>query len=320
MSGKLPDQAKSHAHSFRSRIGAARWCGCAAVVVVALCCSFAGADDRFLVSDGVRIHYAVEGAGEPVLLLHGFAANIQLQWGAYGVIKDLARDHQVIAIDLRGHGRSAKPHEADQYGMHLVDDVLRVLDELKVEQAHLVGYSLGGLVAMKMQATYPQRVISVTIGGTGWAPADDKRLLLIERVADSLDAGKGIEPLVLEYWPTDEPGPTAEQMTSINHLLALTNDQKALAAMVRGLLKLEVTEAQLRDNRIPTLSLVGDRDPMRTSADEMAKRMAHLRTSVIADTDHMTAAASPAFRREVREFIHAHPVAKKSPAPDGNRD
>src|SRR5262245_35775796 len=68
-------------------------------------------------SDGVKIHYVVQGKedGEPVLLIHGFSANIERQWEP--VLKVLAKDYKVIALDCRGHGGSDKPHDPKKYGL-----------------------------------------------------------------------------------------------------------------------------------------------------------------------------------------------------------
>jgi pimeloyl-ACP methyl ester carboxylesterase len=66
-------------------------------------------EDRFFDSAGVQIRYIVAGQGEPVLLIHGFIEYGQWNWGP--VIKDLSRDHMVIAMDCRGHGKSGKPHD-----------------------------------------------------------------------------------------------------------------------------------------------------------------------------------------------------------------
>src|SRR5689334_3905667 len=81
-----------------------------------------GAEDRFFDSKGVKIHYTVEGQGEPVVLIHGFAANIQFQWGLPGIRSALAKQYRVIALDCRGHGQSGKPHAPSMYGMEIVED------------------------------------------------------------------------------------------------------------------------------------------------------------------------------------------------------
>src|SRR5258708_40043771 len=93
--------------------------------------SFLHAEDFFFDSDGVKIHYIVEGKGEPVILIHGFAASIAANWGAPGIVKALAENYQVIALDNRGHGQSEKPHDSAAYGLKMTGDVLRLMDHLK---------------------------------------------------------------------------------------------------------------------------------------------------------------------------------------------
>ena len=85
-----------------------------------------------------------------------------------GTIDALAKDHQVIALDLPGYGQSDKPAEASAYGLQWVDDVVLLLDHLKIRKAHIVGYSMGGMVALKLIAQHPERVQSGTLGGMGW--------------------------------------------------------------------------------------------------------------------------------------------------------
>ncbi|HEX72751.1 MAG TPA: alpha/beta fold hydrolase, partial [Candidatus Hydrogenedentes bacterium] len=85
-------------------------------------------------SNGVRIHYTVEGAGDPVILVHGFAANADLNWRLPGVTKALAKEFRVIALDNRGHGLSDKPHDPQQYGAEMIEDVVRLMDHLGIEK------------------------------------------------------------------------------------------------------------------------------------------------------------------------------------------
>jgi len=85
-----------------------------------------------------------------------------------GTIYALAKDHQVMALDLPGYGQSDKPAEPQAYGLQWVADVVLLLDHLKIQKAHIVGYSMGGMVALKLIAEHPDRVISGTLGGMGW--------------------------------------------------------------------------------------------------------------------------------------------------------
>jgi pimeloyl-ACP methyl ester carboxylesterase len=271
------------------------------------------AEDQFFLSDGVKIHYIVEGQGEPVLLIHGFAANLQVQWA--GVIKDLAKDYKVVALDNRGHGRSGKPHEPEKYGIEMVEDAVRLLDHLNIDKAHVVGYSMGGFITNKLLTTHPERMITATLGGAGWAQADDQRLAFMKTLADSLDAGKGIGPLIMELTPAGKPKPTEEQIAGINQMLMLTNDQKALAAVIRGMTGLAVPEEKLKANKVPTLSLIGEIDPLKVGVDELAGRMANLKVVVIDGADHMTTFTNPVFTSSLRDFLAAHALSgAKKPA------
>ncbi len=126
--------------------------------------------EGYLVSDGVRIHYTDEGTGPPVVLVHGFIASGSMNWRIPGVIKLLVPDYRVITLDHRGHGKSDKPTNVDDYGVKMVHDVLNLLDHLKIAKAHFVGYSMGSLITMKLATMAPQRMRSAVIGGMGWVP------------------------------------------------------------------------------------------------------------------------------------------------------
>jgi pimeloyl-ACP methyl ester carboxylesterase len=287
----------------------------AAVVLVALVLSAArAAEDQYFDSNGVKIHYIIEGQGEPVLLVHGFTGSIPVQWGVPGILSKLSKDYQVIALDNRGHGKSDKPYDAKQYGPEMVSDVVRLLDHLKIPKAHVVGYSMGGFMTGYMLATYPDRLITATLGGAGWSQTNDARMSFIGELADSLDAGKGIGPLIVRLTPADRPKPTDEQINAINQMLMLTNDSKALAACIRGMTGLAVPEEKLRANKVPTLCLIGDKDPLKAGVDEMQKVMANLTVEIVKDTDHMTAFRSPAFIADLQTFLASHARVKTAAA------
>ncbi len=118
-----------------------------------------------LVNTGTRIYYQHEGTGDPLLLLHGLADSL---WGvqALGYVEALKHHFRVLLVDARGHGYSAKPHDPGAYALNqLVGDILRVLDVLAIEQAHCLGYSLGGWIGLGMAASAPDRLLSLSVGG-----------------------------------------------------------------------------------------------------------------------------------------------------------
>jgi pimeloyl-ACP methyl ester carboxylesterase len=283
----------------------------AAVALVALVLSTAmAAEDQTFDSNGVKIHYVVEGKGEPVILVHGFTASIPVQWQLPGIFSKLAKDYQVIALDNRGHGKSDKPLDPKKYGAEMVADVVRLMDHLKIDKAHVVGYSMGGFMTGYMVSMYPGRLLSATLGGAGWAEPGGELASSLTELADSLDSGKGIGPLIKRLTPADAPQPTEEQIKSVNQMLLLMNDPKALAACARGMHGLFVPEEKLKANKVPTLAIIGDRDPLKTGVDAMEQRMSNLKVSVIKGADHMTAFTNPQFVTDLKEFLAAHSPTK----------
>ncbi len=276
---------------------------------VALCfVPFTGtyAEDLFFDSDGVQIRYIVEGDGVPVVLIHGFSANLEQNWGAAGVIADLAKDYRVIALDNRGHGKSGKPHGRENYGTKMVGDVVRLLDHLGIEKAHIVGYSMGGFMTSNLIANHPERIICAVPAGAGWSRPGDLAVSTINELADSLEAGTGFAPLIEGLTPEGQPKPTAEMMNSINALLTAQNDVLALAAAVRGMADLAVTEEQLKANKVPTLSIIGEIDPLKAGVDTMADVMSNLKVVVIEGADHMNCFTNPKFMKSLRKFLAKH--------------
>jgi pimeloyl-ACP methyl ester carboxylesterase len=117
--------------------------------------------------NGVRINYLEQGGGPPVVLIHGWNSNADQTWETSGIIAALARSHQVFALDLPGYGRSDKPAAPDAYGVQWSEDVGRLLDHLKIGKAHIVGFSMGGMVALKFAVDHPDRMLSGTLVAMG---------------------------------------------------------------------------------------------------------------------------------------------------------
>jgi pimeloyl-ACP methyl ester carboxylesterase len=268
-------------------------------------------EDKSFDSNDVKINYTVEGKGEPVLLIHGFTANTQVQWGLPGIIKALSKDYQVIALDNRGHGKSDKPHDPSKYGMEMVEDSIRLLDHLKIKKAHVVGYSMGAMITSKLMTTHPDRVISATLGGSGGLRANAD-LGFFNRLAESLEQGKGVGELIEALTPPGKPKPTEEQIKTFNAMLSTMNDTKALSAVVRGFKELIVSDAKLQANKLPVLAIIGDLDPLKKGVDDLNGRLPNLKTVVIKDADHMTAFVRPEFIKSLQEFLAENRV--KQPA------
>jgi pimeloyl-ACP methyl ester carboxylesterase len=269
-------------------------------------------------SNGVKIHYTDEGQGEPLILIHGFTG----QGGFWmdpprfppggpprpPIGKELAKEYRVIAIDCRGHGKSDKPHDPKKYGAEMAEDVVRLLDHLKIGKAHVVGYSMGAFITLKVADLHPDRVLSATLGGAGWSSPLDAPLR--EEIAKSLEGGKGLGPLFDRLTPAGRPKPSPEQVNAINQMILGRNDAKALAAVMRGMKDLGVTEAQLKANQVPTLALIGEVDPLKTGVDAMKGKKPNLSIVVIEGADHMTAGGRPEFLKNLLDFLAKHRMKK----------
>ena len=265
------------------------------------------AEDFFFDSDGVRIHYSVEGKGEPVVLIPGFGGNIKF-WEDSGIIKELSDGFMVITMDPRGHGESDKPHDPKAYGNNMIDDPIRLLDPLKIQKAHVVGYSMGGFITLGIVAQYPERLQSAVLGGAGWSPPSGDTAML-DALVKSLEQGQGIGPLAVALKPVGSEPPTPEEVEEINKWFLPNNDQLALAALIRGSDNSRpVTEDHLRANKVPVLALIGEVDLQKVNVDGMDGLMSNLEISVIPKADHMTALSDPRFAQGIKSFLSKHPV------------
>ncbi len=144
------------------------------VALVALSVGIANAapeQEHFFDSNGVKIRYWLEGEGEPVLLIHGYSTNGSLNWRAPGIQQDLSKSYQVIMPDVRNHGRSEQVPDGE-HGVKVVEDMVRLLDHLNIESAYVAGYSMGGMITLKMTTMFPDRVRSALVCGMGWIEAD----------------------------------------------------------------------------------------------------------------------------------------------------
>lgn len=121
----------------------------------------------FVDNEGVRIFYELEGEGYPLVIHHGLTGDPD-SWREAGYIKPLAEKYQLILLNVRGHGKSDKPHNPEAYVMEtMVSDLTSILDELGYDKAHFFGYSLGGRVGLAIGKYAPDRFSSLIIGGMG---------------------------------------------------------------------------------------------------------------------------------------------------------
>ena len=122
-------------------------------------------DGFFTTKDGVKIHYLTHGdSGSWVVLVHGYSDNAQRMWFNTGIAPEIAKHHRVVAIDNRNHGQSDKPQPG---GSGRAQDVVELMDHLKIERAHIHGYSMGGGIVASLLGMIPARFITAGFGGSG---------------------------------------------------------------------------------------------------------------------------------------------------------
>lgn len=267
-----------------------RWLGVPGLLVCVLTAVPAAQvpDSKFFDSNGVQIHYADQGKGKPVVLLHGFLGTMH-DWYTRGYVPALLdAGYRVLALDARGHGRSDKPHDPAQYGPEMARDIVRLMDHVGIDKAHVVGYSMGGDLALKLLGLHPERLLSVTLGGIGgnplggWVASDfDLRTL-----ATSLEHGDGIKPLIREPSTAGDVARSEEQIDRINEQVMSGKDAKALAAAISAYDQLSVSRDVLRRNTVPAIVIVGEHDPERVETDGVRGVIANVEYVVISGADH----------------------------------
>jgi len=220
-------------------------------------------------SNGAKVSYSVQGKGEAVVLIHGWLSSGWMNWDITGVSALLAKDFQVITMDVRGHGQSDKPTKEEAYGLELVEDVVRLLDHLKVSKAHIVGYSMGGIITAKFMAKHPDRVLSGTLGGMGWMK----------------DGGVG--QMGFAQIGKDDP------------------NAKPFAICGRSLSKLALNESELKAIKLPVCVVVGDKDDLikKLYVEPLQEERKDWPVFEVKGGDHISCILKPQFKEEIQKWL-----------------
>lgn len=262
----------------------------------------ATAPDQTLTHDGVTIRYRDVGSGTAVLLIHGYSASLESLMAFGGPLTSSSR---VVALDVRGFGRSSKFGEPTRFGQQMVDDVTRVMDHLQIDRAHLVGHSMGALIAANVAARYPKRVLSATlVAGLFYADAATFAKEVSPWVAD-LESGRGLANFLQWLFPAMPPQMAAG--AGAGSLKA--NDLPSLIAVMRSLPQLAI--AGVRAD-VPLLVAVGTADPLHPLSAPFVKASVKARLLEIDKADHLNVLAQPALANAMREVQATAATAKTS--------
>ncbi|CUS05350.2 Alpha/beta hydrolase family protein [Candidatus Promineifilum breve] len=251
--------------------------------------------------NGIALHYQEAGTGEPLLLLHGLGSRSddwEMQLPAF------AGRYRVIAPDLRGHGRSAKPPGPYSVPM-MAADVLGLLDHLNVTAAHVVGLSMGGMIAFQLAVDCPARVRSLTIVNSGpalvartvgeWLRVQQR--LLLARFSGPTRTGHFLSRRLF-------PKPEQEALRAQFIERWSANDPAAYLASLRALVGWSVLE-RVGEITCPVLVISGDRDytPVETKRAYTAL-IPRARLVIVEDSGHATPIdQAERFNASVLEFL-----------------
>jgi pimeloyl-ACP methyl ester carboxylesterase len=257
--------------------------------------------------DGTRVAFAVSGEGEPLLLVHGSALSKAI-WRGFGYLKELRQHHRVITVDLRGHGRSDKPHRPEDYAMELVvADLLAVLDATGVEATHYFGYSFGARAGFAVAAAHPGRLRSFVSAGGSYRVGEGVIGDLFFPQWESTLAASGMQGFVAG-WEQSQGRP----LDPATRAAFLANDAAALLAYFRRTEKeAGLDEAVVSGITIPTLLLAGSRDTPRL-ADSLraAELMPAAQVLALPDRTHAsTLFPATDVLAAVMPFLAAHRMA-----------
>lgn len=250
-----------------------------------------------IATDGVKLAYERVGAGSPVVLVHGFGSSRVQNWKSTGWYGSLAEaGFSVLAMDCRGHGDSDKPHDPLLYHQdRMAEDVTNVMDAAKVKAAPYVGYSMGGLIGLRLLTRFAERVSRLASGGVG------ETYLKGPRVSDPERRDLIAEALLTEDKDTitdararmfrdfaDQPG----------------KDRLALAACMRAMSP-PLPPTVLKTFSQPILVVCGDQDFVAGAPGPLATVFANGTAVSVPGRDHMSAVGARPTRAAVVDFLKA---------------
>jgi pimeloyl-ACP methyl ester carboxylesterase len=246
---------------------------------------------RFAHGD-VEIAYIDEGEGAPVLLIHGFGSNHDVNWVATGWVDTLRRaGRRVVALDNRGHGASTKLHEPAAYDTALMaGDAAALIGHLGLGAVVAMGYSMGARIAAFLALAEPERVSGLVMGGLGYHLVDGAGLPT--SIAEAMEAAS-LEDV------TDPMGRMFRAFADQTRA-----DRRALAACIRGS-RQTLGVAEVARILQPALIAVGTRDAIAGSAEDLARLMPDAEALPIPNRDHNPAVGDKAFKAGVLAFLAA---------------
>ena len=244
--------------------------------------------------DGIALAFERHGEGPVVVLVHGFGSSRTQNWKSTGWYGGLAAaGFSLVAMDCRGHGDSGKPHDPARYGHdRMAEDVCVVMEASGLQQALVLGYSMGGFIGLRLAAAHPDHVVKLAIAGVGanylkdtiTSPAARSLLANALLVTDKDSITDPRARLFRAF--ADQPG----------------KDRIALAACMRAMSP-RLARETLATLRPPVLVVDGSEDETAGAAEPLAEIFPQGQAVTIAGRDHMSAVGDRHTRQAVIDFF-----------------
>ena len=246
----------------------------------------------FTNADGLAIAYDDTGpaGARPLLMIHGFSSNRGEGWKRTGWFAACQqRGQRALALDLRGHGESAKPHDPSLYGRQkLAGDVIALMDHLEIDTADVIGFSLGSRVAATVAMNAPRRVSNLILSGVGdrwFKPSQDDDAMA--RAMEAGDPASISQPLLQSFRHfADEQG----------------EDRLALAACTRAE-KDPITADHLYGIMAPTLVIAGARDDLAGDPRGLAEAIPGAKAVSVPGCDHFALITHGLLKASAFDFL-----------------
>jgi pimeloyl-ACP methyl ester carboxylesterase len=263
--------------------------------------------------DGIKLYYEEAGSGVPIILIHEFAGDYR-SWEPQ--VRYFSRRYRCITFNARGYPPSDVPEGGERYSQDRArDDIRAVLDALKIDEAHIVGLSMGGFAALHFGFTYPARARSLVVAGCGYGASPDKR----EQFAAETEAvAKQFEDIGMAKAARGYAlGPTRVQFQNKDprgwqefHDQLAEHSNEGSARTMRGVQKRRPSLFDLVDNMrtisAPTLIMTGDEDwPCLEPALLMKRAIPTAALVVMPNAGHTINLEEPAaFNLQLADFFH----------------
>jgi pimeloyl-ACP methyl ester carboxylesterase len=244
-------------------------------------------------SDGVRLRYVTAGpdTARPVVLVHGFCSDYELNWVGSRWQEMLTQaGWRVIGLDCRGHGHSEKPHDAAAYRLPtMAGDVVRLLDHLNAGFADYLGYSMGARIGLVLTLRHPERLGRVALAGIGRNGGTRSGRSTAELIARRMRGDESIT----------DPGVDFFYQFAVSRPI---NDLEALACCILGP-QPPISDEQLKTITLPVAVIAGDQDQLARDAPALAEAIPGASYHPIPGRNHMNAVPARAFKEAVLAFL-----------------